>query len=124
MACFSFPQDVLAQEQSDNLFLPTHPPLRTAVPMLALEAPRAHLPAAWLENVVFSPSRATILLQIYLYGFCASSSSSSFFKSVPQKHLLHSYFFRFSFKKHNTYLWHNTSETDVIWELVIGGGEG
>lgn len=42
-----FLQDVPAQEQNDNLF-PTTPPLpRTAAPMLASEAPRAHRPAAW-----------------------------------------------------------------------------
>lgn len=67
-----FLQDVPAQEQSDNLFLPTLPPPRTAAPTLALEAPRARRPAAWHEIMVISTSsRATISLQSHLYGFCA-----------------------------------------------------
>lgn len=42
-----FLQDVPAQERNDNRFPPTLPLLRTAAPTLALEAPRAHRPAAW-----------------------------------------------------------------------------
>lgn len=67
-----FVQDVPAQEQNDNQFLPTLPPLRTAVPMLALEAPKARRPAAWHEIMVTSTtSRTTISRQSHLYGFCA-----------------------------------------------------
>ncbi|KAF3701980.1 Transforming growth factor beta receptor type 3 [Channa argus] len=56
-------EDVPAQEESDNQFLPSLPPLRTAAPMLALEAPKAHQPAAWHKIMVTAnTSRATIPL--------------------------------------------------------------
>lgn len=67
-----FLQDVRAQEQNDNLFPPTLPPLRTAAPTRALEAPRAHRLAAWHEIIVISTtSRATISPQSHLYRVCA-----------------------------------------------------
>ncbi|KAI3362274.1 hypothetical protein L3Q82_012588, partial [Scortum barcoo] len=67
-----FFQDVPAQEQNDSLSLPTPPPLRTAAPTQALEAPKARQPAAWHEiMVIFTSCRATIFLQSHLYGFRA-----------------------------------------------------
>ncbi|KAA8584525.1 hypothetical protein FQN60_008310 [Etheostoma spectabile] len=64
--------DAPAQEQNDNLFLPSLPPLRIAAPTQALEAPKAHRPAAWHEIMVISTTcRATVSLQSHLYGFCA-----------------------------------------------------
>lgn len=66
-----FLQGVLAQEWNDNLFPPTLPPLRTAALMLALEAPRAHPPAAWRDYiwVTSTTSRPPSSVKVSYVGF-------------------------------------------------------
>lgn len=62
-----FLQDVPAQDQNDNPFPPTPPPLRTAALTLALEAPRARRPVAWHEVAAPSPFKVMYIDSLVLY---------------------------------------------------------